>query len=75
MQVLSLPSIPDASAGPEQIAQWDSLGALRLIVAIEDTFGIALGEDQMKAARSIRDLATHVEAARLRKVASEPPAV
>jgi acyl carrier protein len=70
MQVLALPSLPDASAGPEQIAQWDSLGALRLIVAIEETFGIALAEDQMKAARSIRELAGHVEAARLRKASS-----
>jgi acetyltransferase-like isoleucine patch superfamily enzyme len=71
MQVLALPSLPDASAGPTQIAQWDSLGALRLIVAIEETFGIALAEDEMKAARSIRDLATRVEAARLRKLGSE----
>jgi acetyltransferase-like isoleucine patch superfamily enzyme len=65
MQVLALPSLPDAGAGPEQIAQWDSLGALRLIVAIEETFGITLAEDQMKASRSIRDLAALVEAARL----------
>jgi acetyltransferase-like isoleucine patch superfamily enzyme len=71
MQVLALPSLPDASAGPQQIAQWDSLGALRLIVAIEETFGIALAEDQMKAARSIRELVGHVEAARLRKITSE----
>jgi acetyltransferase-like isoleucine patch superfamily enzyme len=71
MQVLALPSLPDVNAGPEQIAQWDSLGALRLIIAIEETFGIALAEDQMRAARSIRDLARHVEEARLRKMSSQ----
>jgi acetyltransferase-like isoleucine patch superfamily enzyme/acyl carrier protein len=71
MQVLALQSLPEASAGPEQIAQWDSLGALRLIVAIEETFGITLAEDQMKASRSIRDLAAHVEAARRARTARE----
>ena len=71
MQVLGLASMPDAHAGPEQISQWDSLGALRLIVAIEETFGIALAEDEMKGARSIRDLSRHVEAARLRKAGAQ----
>ena len=71
MQVLGLRSLPDADAGPDQITQWDSLGALRLFVALEETFGIALAEDQMRGARSIRELATHVEAARLRKIVAE----
>jgi acetyltransferase-like isoleucine patch superfamily enzyme/acyl carrier protein len=71
MQVLGLQSLPAADAGPEQIVQWDSLGALRLIVALEETFGITLAEDQVKAARSIRELTEHVEGARLRKLGSD----
>jgi acetyltransferase-like isoleucine patch superfamily enzyme len=66
MQVLGLRSVPGPDAGPEQIAQWDSLGALRLIVALEETFAITLAEDQVKSARSIRELTQHVAAARLR---------
>jgi len=63
MRVLGLPSLPDLGDGPAQIAQWDSLGALRLIVALEETFGVALSEEQIKTARSVRDLANHVERA------------
>jgi acyl carrier protein len=69
MQVLGLADLPDVDAGPQEIAQWDSLGALRLIVALEETFGIALQEDQVRTARSIRELAGHVEAAHQRKAA------
>jgi len=71
MQVLGLRSLPDMDAGPEQITQWDSLGTLRLIVALEETFAIALPEEQVRAAGSIRELAGHVEAARIRKTGAE----
>jgi acetyltransferase-like isoleucine patch superfamily enzyme len=73
MQVLGLPAVPEMHAGPAQISQWDSLGALRLILALEETFGIVLTEDQVKGARSIRELTGHVEAAQRRK-ASPPSA-
>jgi len=73
--VLGLTSVPDIHAGPAHISQWDSLGTLRLIVALEETFGIALAEDQVKAARSIGELARHVEAAHLRKVGAESPSI
>jgi acetyltransferase-like isoleucine patch superfamily enzyme len=63
MRVFGLPGIPDIYAGPAQISQWDSLGALRLIVALEETFGISLAEDQFKSVRSIHDLVGHVEGA------------
>ncbi len=71
--VLGLPSVPDIQAGPGQISQWDSLGTLRLIVALEETFGIALPEDQVKASRSIGELARHVQAAHMRKLSAESP--
>jgi acetyltransferase-like isoleucine patch superfamily enzyme len=64
MRVLGLHERPAPSDGPDQIPQWDSLGALRLLLAIEDTFDIALGEDDMKSARSVAQLTDVVSAAR-----------
>lgn len=60
MRVLGLSALPDIEDGPQQIARWDSLGALRIIVAIEERFGVALSEDQFKATRSIGDLMAQV---------------
>jgi len=68
MQVLALSRMPDPTAGPRQIPEWDSLGALRVVIAVEEQFGVALHEDQLKASHSIRDLAKYVESARLRDV-------
>jgi acetyltransferase-like isoleucine patch superfamily enzyme len=65
MRVLGLSRVPDFHAGPSQIPEWDSLGALRLIVALEETFGVSLSEEQAKAVQSIRQLLDHVEAASL----------
>jgi len=67
MHVLGLSRVPDVQHGPGQIPQWDSLGALRLIVALEEELGIALAEDQVKAVRSIRELMDHVEAVQRRQ--------
>jgi acetyltransferase-like isoleucine patch superfamily enzyme len=63
MLVLGLPAIPDLNAGPGQIAQWDSLGALRLIVALEESLGVALTDDDLKQVRSVGELVARVEAA------------
>jgi acyl carrier protein len=67
MHVLGLSRVPDVQDGPGQIPQWDSLGALRLIVALEEEIGVALAEDQVRAVRSIRELMDHVEAVQRRK--------
>ena len=72
MQVLGLPHLPDLHDGPTTIPQWDSLGALRLIVALEDLFGIALTEDEFKGARSVLDLMGNIDAAQRRKTLNEP---
>jgi acetyltransferase-like isoleucine patch superfamily enzyme len=73
MHVLGLSSVPDLQHGPGQIPQWDSLGALRLIVALEEELGVALAEDQVKAVRSIRELMDHVEAVQHRATGVAPP--
>lgn len=47
---------PEPSDGPDQIPEWDSLGALKILLAIEKTYGISVREDQLKAAQSVARL-------------------
>jgi acetyltransferase-like isoleucine patch superfamily enzyme/acyl carrier protein len=47
--------------GPAEIAGWDSLGALRLLLALEDEFDVVLGEERLHECRSIQDLCHLVE--------------
>jgi acetyltransferase-like isoleucine patch superfamily enzyme len=67
MQVLGLSRLPTVHDGPTTIPEWDSLGALRLMVALEETYGIALAEDQFKGARTLLDLMGHIDAAQCAK--------
>jgi acetyltransferase-like isoleucine patch superfamily enzyme/acyl carrier protein len=53
-EVFALPEPPDPTQGPAQIRGWDSLGALRLLVTLEDELGISLPES---ALADVRDLA------------------
>jgi acyl carrier protein len=63
MSILGLPAVPSPSDGPEQIAQWDSLGTLKLLLGLEETFDVTLGEDDVKAARSVDRLSQIVDTA------------
>ncbi|HET9450363.1 MAG TPA: phosphopantetheine-binding protein, partial [Aggregicoccus sp.] len=63
----NLPAVPAADAGPQQVKGWDSLGTLRLVLALEDAFGVSLSEDDMARVRTLADLATTVEAAARRR--------
>lgn len=65
MLTLNLDSKPRPSDGPDQLAQWDSFGALKLLLALEKAFNVTIREDQIKSARSVADLAQVVEVARL----------
>jgi acetyltransferase-like isoleucine patch superfamily enzyme/acyl carrier protein len=60
--VLGLAESPHHSEGPEQIPAWDSLGTLRLLLAIEETHGVTLDEDEMRAASTVAALSDIVEA-------------
>jgi acetyltransferase-like isoleucine patch superfamily enzyme len=71
MRVLGLSGLPDLDSGPAQIAEWDSLGALRLILALEESFSITLPEDDLRAAQSIRELVGRVEAAQRRQASPD----
>lgn len=39
--------------GPAQIVRWDSLGSLRLLLALEDEFGLHLAEDALYGVTSV----------------------
>jgi acetyltransferase-like isoleucine patch superfamily enzyme/acyl carrier protein len=59
--VLGLAERPSPSDGPEQIPAWDSLGTLRLLLAIEETCRISINEDAVRAAKTVASLAEIVE--------------
>jgi acetyltransferase-like isoleucine patch superfamily enzyme/acyl carrier protein len=60
-QVLGLAARPDPEDGPAQIGAWDSLGSLRLLLAIEETFGVNIREEEMQAAHTVAALSAIVE--------------
>jgi acetyltransferase-like isoleucine patch superfamily enzyme/acyl carrier protein len=55
-RVFALPSLPGPSDGPHSIAAWDSLGALRLLIALEESAGRKLREADLARAGSVADL-------------------
>jgi len=62
-RVLGLASPPSLDQGPAEIPEWDSLGALKLLLAIEEAFGISVGEEEMARAKSVSDLSRIAAAA------------
>ena len=46
---------PDPADGPSRIPAWDSLGALRLLMALEEEFQVVL-PDTVAEAKSVLDL-------------------
>ncbi len=60
MRTLGLPAVPALDRGPADIPEWDSLGALKLLLALEDAFGVSLAEDEMARVASVADLASMV---------------
>jgi serine acetyltransferase/acyl carrier protein len=60
--VLGLAAPPHPGDGPAEIATWDSLGTLRLLLAIEETYGVNLDEGEMRAGNTVAALAALVAA-------------
>jgi acetyltransferase-like isoleucine patch superfamily enzyme/acyl carrier protein len=56
-RVFGLPVPPLSSDGPDTIPAWDSLGALKLLLAIEQAFDITLGDADLVGAHSVEALA------------------
>jgi carbonic anhydrase/acetyltransferase-like protein (isoleucine patch superfamily) len=51
---LAAPPSPDA--GPEQIPEWDSLGALKLVFSLEEALGRTVDEHLLATARTVEQL-------------------
>lgn len=66
--VFGLKDLPPANAGPGQVPGWDSLGALKLLLALEEAFGVTLTEHDMMRAKSIADLDAVVQEAGARSI-------
>lgn len=43
-------------AGPGTVANWTSLRHVQLVVALEETYGVALTPDEIRSLRSIGDI-------------------
>jgi acetyltransferase-like isoleucine patch superfamily enzyme/acyl carrier protein len=63
-KVLGLATPPGPDDGPDEIAAWDSLGALRLLLEVEDAFDVSLGEREFKEIRSVSGLGASIARAR-----------
>jgi hypothetical protein len=64
MKALNLAVLPQLSDGPNNIAEWDSFGSLKLLLALETAFGVTIGEETLRSARSLADLAEKVRVPR-----------
>ncbi len=62
-QVFGLDEPPPLATGPGDIAGWDSLGTLRLLVALEQQFAISLDERRIAGWITLRDWDAGVRAA------------
>jgi acetyltransferase-like isoleucine patch superfamily enzyme/acyl carrier protein len=60
---LDLPAPPPPTADRDAIPEWDSFGALKILLAAEDRFGVTLAEEQVAAARSVADLLAVIQRA------------
>jgi acetyltransferase-like isoleucine patch superfamily enzyme/acyl carrier protein len=62
-EVFGLERPPAADVGPNDLPEWDSLGALRVLIALEVAFGIVLDDRCIAEAGSVGDLERVVAAA------------
>ena len=55
-RVFGLDAAPPATARSDDIAGWDSLGTLELIIALETTFGVKIDERRLADVHTVGDL-------------------
>jgi acetyltransferase-like isoleucine patch superfamily enzyme len=67
-RVFGLASAPRALDGPGQIPAWNGFGAIRLQLALEETFGVTLCDTDVCSAASIADLAWLIAPAGPRRI-------
>lgn len=56
MRALGLATPPAAAQARSDTPQWDSLGALKVLLALEDAFGVSIAEDEVARAATVADL-------------------
>lgn len=59
--VFVLPSLPSPTDGPKTLPAWDSLGALRLLVSLEEAFSIRLPDGALAGARDLEAVSAAVQ--------------
>lgn len=68
-QTFGLSAPPALTSSRYEVQGWDSLGSLRLVLALEDAFGVAIEEEAMVKAKAVQDLVTAIEAAKEKRAA------
>ena len=63
-RVFGLPLAPAAADGPGVIGQWDGHGVIRLLLALEEEFGVTLSPERMRCATNLADVSRLVTQAR-----------
>jgi acetyltransferase-like isoleucine patch superfamily enzyme/acyl carrier protein len=63
MRSLGLSAPPDLHAGPRDVPGWDSLGALKLLLALEEAFDVRLEAEDLVRAHSVGAVVSVVERA------------
>ena len=69
-RVLGLQAPPALDDGPDQIPSWDSLGTLKLLLALEEAYSVSIQHEAMKNATSVAGLSAIVERATQAREAS-----
>jgi acetyltransferase-like isoleucine patch superfamily enzyme len=72
-RVFGLAAAPDPLDGPGTIAAWNEIGAMRLLLALETSFGLTLSADRIRRASNVADVSRLV--ARARALAAVPAAI
>lgn len=57
-RTLGLRTLPKPTDGPATLEQWDSLGALNLLLSLEDAFGVTIEPKKMLGVKTIADFVT-----------------
>jgi acyl carrier protein len=71
--VLGLAKRTDLGVELQEIPEWDGAGRRRLVVAINDSFGIEVHEDDLLAAKTLAALCDFVNLAIERSLADADP--
>ncbi len=70
-RTFALAAPPSPDDGPLTVRGWDSLGSLRLLLALEDAFEVSIAPEEMVRVRSVRELEALVDRSPGREASAE----